>query len=113
MVKIFIVAYKMLIYYRISFSLSFEGIAFTADTPYNIQSAKILLVHSKSEIIFDGQVVHFSNIAIAILDFSLLLSLKLLFLMFYAYFLSKFFALIALSIVINLPTIATAIVVAL
>ena len=81
-----------------------------------IQSAKILLLPPKYEIIICHPIIQFSNIAIAILDFSLLLLVKLSLLILFASFLVSvlcFFFIGFLSKVIALPTIAIAIVLAL
>ena len=75
---------------------------------FNIQSAKTLLLPQKYEIIMLPSNYSFSNTGIAILDFSLLLLVKLsLFILFASFLVS------VLSKVIALPTIAIAIVVAL
>ena len=53
---------------------------------YWIHSTKILLLPPKYEIIMVHQIIHFSNVAIAILDFSLLLLVKLSILILFALF---------------------------
>ena len=79
-----------------------------------IQSANILLLPSKCEIVLlpfkNG---NFSNIAIAILDISLLLLVKLSLLILFAYFLVSVLCFFCGSKVIALSTIVIAIVVAL
>ena len=57
------------------------------NTYRKVQSTKIILVHPKCEIIF-----HFYNIAKAILNFSLLLPVKLLHSIYLVHFGHKFFA---------------------